>query len=192
MNTYIVNIGEQNMFENTIKVETFLALPAYPTEQNTAKSYIYDYLLEEGQVELIERFNLKPINIRTQTIVRTFIDKVFAICDYYESQTFERISRHLYDLHKLLPHIKFNKEFFMLMDNVRIIRQEANARINISSAANYKIEKTLKNIIDSDDFKKDYNEITSMLIFDSTTYEECINSINKIQKEMTNWQAEEM
>ena len=90
MNTYMVNIEEDNMFENEIKVETFLALSAYPIEKSYAKCYIYKYLLEEGHNHLIDQFELNPIEITTQIFERTFIDKVFAICDYYESKIFAR------------------------------------------------------------------------------------------------------
>ena len=43
-----------------------------------------------------------------QSVERTFIDKIFAICDYRIQNMQDRDSRHLYDICKLLPVIKMD------------------------------------------------------------------------------------
>ena len=43
-----------------------------------------------------------PFEITTQTIERTLVDKIFALCDYYIQGKTDRHSRHLYDIHKIV------------------------------------------------------------------------------------------
>lgn len=52
---------------------------------------------------------MQPFNIHTQTLVRTLIDKVFAICDYALSDNITGHSRHIYDLYKLLKVITLDR-----------------------------------------------------------------------------------
>jgi hypothetical protein len=70
------------------------------------------------------------------------------------------------------------------MNKVKIIRQKSNPKINISSAPDYKLENALIKIIESDIFKPDYKNVTAQLLFDEVNYEECINSLKKIQKQI--------
>ena len=57
--------------------------------------------------------------MNVQSIERTFIDKVFAICDYRIQNMQDRASRHLYDICKLLPVIKMDLKLDELIDTVR-------------------------------------------------------------------------
>lgn len=73
--------------------------------------------------KIISNFNLSPFNINCQTIERTFIDKLFAICDYYLLNKSTRLSRHLYDLHKLFAHVNI-KEIASLIPDIQLLRLE--------------------------------------------------------------------
>lgn len=86
-----------------IEIDTIFSIRSFPYEQKLATSIIYDYLNEMGLDEFINTYELLPYPVNTQSIDRTFVDKVFALCDYYlEEKTKER-SRHLYDIYKLYP-----------------------------------------------------------------------------------------
>ena len=64
-------------------VETSVFVRAYPSVKRAATSYIYDYLKQDRRDDIIEKYSLSPFEIKVQSLDRTFIDKIFAICDYY-------------------------------------------------------------------------------------------------------------
>ena len=64
-------------------VETYVALLPYPNQSKLVHNYIHDFLCKVDQEDIAIKYDLKPFEITTQSIDRTFIDKVFAICDYY-------------------------------------------------------------------------------------------------------------
>lgn len=57
--------------------------------------------------------------MNVQSLKRTFVDKIFAICDYRIQDMQDRDSRHLYDVCKLLGQIELNDELDALIDEVR-------------------------------------------------------------------------
>lgn len=57
---------------------------------------------EKRGVKLPIPFEEALVNMQVQSLERTFIDKVFAICDYRLQDMQDRDSRHLYDIAKLL------------------------------------------------------------------------------------------
>ncbi|WP_420314449.1 nucleotidyl transferase AbiEii/AbiGii toxin family protein [Blautia wexlerae] len=58
--------------------------------------------IEEAPEE-IKNFRLDPFEMKVQGLDRTFVDKVFAIRDYYMQDRVKKHSRHIYDIYKLLP-----------------------------------------------------------------------------------------
>lgn len=68
---------------------------------------------------MAERFSLDRFSMNLQSLERTYIDKVFALCDYYLQGKPKHYSRHLYDIYKLAPLIEFNDEFAVLVREVR-------------------------------------------------------------------------
>ena len=71
--------------------------------------------------------------MKVQNIDRTLADKVFAICDYYLQGKTKRYSRHIYDIHKLLPKVPIEEEFKVLVKQVR----EVSLSICIVSLFNF-------------------------------------------------------
>lgn len=65
-----------------VKLETALGSIAFPTEQKRVDSLIGRFLMAEN-AEIIEEYGLQPFTMTVQTLDRTLIDKVFALCDYY-------------------------------------------------------------------------------------------------------------
>lgn len=180
MNVYFANINDDGLLSESIKVETFLAMKSYPIERKMVDSYMHQYLKSNGFENIIEEYNLQPYEINTQSIKRTFIDKVFAICDYYETKTYNRNSRHIYDLYQLHKDIIFDEEYFSLMEAVR--EERKTRRVNISAADGYKIAETVAKIYNEDFYKSDYEEITSKLIFDGVKYSEAKAVLKLIEK----------
>jgi len=100
-------IGYKNLYKNDntmlpfIILETMLFYNPYPYTTLKTSNYITNFLFSENETEIINRFNLNPFNMCVQTIERTFVNKLFAICDYYLKDDYNRKSRHIYDVHMM-------------------------------------------------------------------------------------------
>jgi hypothetical protein len=177
----------ERLFDSTpemipyIKIETIAVYKPYPCESKKVSNYITKYLeqLEEGE-ELIEQYDLKPFEMNIQSIERTFIDKLFALCDYHLGGTYERYSRHIYDIHMIWNSGFLNKEVLdNIIDNVLSDRQRFSDR-NLSSTPGSKPKEILREIIDTEVFRSDYENITLGFIYKKISYDICINSLEAI------------
>lgn len=177
--SYEKGIDDDSLKENII-IETTYYIGSFPSEVKQISSYIYDFLKNQNRTDLIEKYELEPFDVRVQSLERTFIDKVFAICDYHLRNKYQRNSRHIYDLYKLFSLINMDENFKDLLENVRLLRREN--RMCESAQEGMNINKILKEIIDTNDFRDDYNKTTSYMFFDgeSLKYEEAITVLNKI------------
>ncbi|MFI3229789.1 MAG: nucleotidyl transferase AbiEii/AbiGii toxin family protein [Bacillota bacterium] len=178
-NTYIGKL-DNNTFSNKIKIETFFSVKSYPKEKCFVYNYIYLYLKEIGRLDILKDYNTTPFNINVQSKDRTFIDKTFAICDYFLRKEAERNSRHLYDLHKLVSDIEVNDKFYKLFEDVRIDRKKLAPRVNLSAQEGFNIISCLNIIKEKSFYKSDYNNITNNLLFEDVSYEESVKVIDKI------------
>ena len=105
-------------------LETVFIISSFPCEIKECSSMLYDYLINSNQKDLIDKYELRPFNIKVQALERTFIDKVFAICDYFLSGKKERNSRHIYDLYKIYPHIKLDNNLKQLFMEIKLLIKE--------------------------------------------------------------------
>lgn len=159
-------------------IETVFMVKAYPDEIKTASSMIYDFWKEIGDESAIEEYQMKPFEIRVQTLDRTFIDKVFALCDYAVSNKTTGYSRHIYDLYKLLGSVALDEKLKALVKDVREDRK-AHERC-YTAQDKYDIPSILKWIIDERIYYKDYEEITRKVLFDDIDYQTAITALYKI------------
>ncbi|WP_242966581.1 nucleotidyl transferase AbiEii/AbiGii toxin family protein [Pseudobutyrivibrio ruminis] len=112
------------------------------------------------------------ISMQVQSLERTFIDKVFAVCDYRIQNMMDRDSRHLYDIAKLLPEVEITPELDSLIDKVRDDRMMS--KNNPSAQLEYNIPEMLKEIISSRFYESDYNNITKKLLYEDVSYNDAI------------------
>ena len=186
MNTVIATINDDNSLSGNIKVKVYLMLESYPIKKMRVNTFIGKYLSEIDREDLKNQFDLDNFEINTQDTTRTFIDKIFAICDYYERNEFARNSRHLYDLHKLLPSITFDDNFSYLFAKVKKERQNIKENIMPSAQDSYNIIDTLIKINEENPYKSDYENITTTLLFEKTIYNDVMASliiiIDKLKK----------
>lgn len=89
---------EDDRMYSSVKLETALGSYAFPTEIISIGSYIGDYFQKRDRADLAERYELNDFNMKLQLMERTYIDKIFALCDYYMQGKSKRYSRHLYDI----------------------------------------------------------------------------------------------
>lgn len=161
-----------------IEIDTIFSIRSFPYEKKLATSIIYDYLNEMGLDEFINTYELLPYPVNTQSIDRTFVDKVFALCDYYlEGETKER-SRHLYDIYKLYPLLSDFDKIKELAKETRVAR--INSPFCESAKSSKTINELLQEILDKEYYRIDYKENTSILVYDSVPYEEAISVIPQI------------
>lgn len=159
-------------------VETVFMVKSYPDELKTATSMIYDFWKEIGDVSAIKEYEMKPFEIRVQTLDRTLVDKVFAICDYAVSNNTTGYSRHIYDLYKLLSVVVLDEKLKKLVNEVRLDRKK-HARC-YTAQDNYEIPTILRRIIDERIYYKDYEEITRKVLFDEISYDDAITALYRI------------
>lgn len=159
-------------------VETYVALLPFPTTKRLVDNYIYRFLSKIDRLDIAEAYNLMPFEITTQTIERTLVDKVFAICDYYMQGKTERHSRHLYDIHKIVTYVGITDEMKRLVPEVREVR--SNLSICPSAMEEVSVTNILYEIIDKQVYKMDYENITLGLLFVPETYQAVIQSIRQL------------
>ena len=152
-----------------VKVETVMITYSYPTELRIIDSYVGQYLRQVNP-KLEQQYGLQPFEMHIQRLERTFIDKVFAICDYYVNKRVRRCSRHLYDLYVLQPHINFNADFLNLIHRVRQDRAGLPNCPTASPQAN--VNKILQEIYTTDYYMDDYLTNTMYITTDKIPYAE--------------------
>jgi predicted nucleotidyltransferase component of viral defense system len=151
-----------------IIIETSYYQTVYPVEQHSIGSLVGKFC-EERDIHLPIPFEAAEVIMQVQSIERTFVDKVFAVCDYKIQDMQDRDSRHLYDICKLLGQIKLDKQLDELIDVVRDDRMQS--KNNPSAQLEYNIPQMLKEIIQSRFYEPDYRDITQKLLFENISYD---------------------
>lgn len=119
-------------------------------------------------------FDADSFNMNIQSLERTFIDKVFAVCDYKIQNMMDRDSRHLYDIAKILPNINLDDNFKELVKVVRLDRSKS--KNNPSANSKYNINEMLKDIIETRFYEPDYKNITLKLLYDKISYDDAVKN----------------
>lgn len=151
-----------------IIIETNYYQAVYPVEKRLVGSFVGKFCRERN-IELPISFEAAEVIMNVQSIERTFVDKVFAICDYKIKNILNRESRHLYDICKLLGQVELNQELDELIDKVRDDRMQS--KNNPSAQLDYNISEMLKDIIDSRFYESDYRDITKRLLYEDVSYD---------------------
>ena len=163
-----------------IIIETSYYQTVYPVEKHEVGSFV-DKFCVDRDITLPIPFEAATVQMNVQSLKRTFVDKVFAICDYRIQDMQERDSRHLYDICKLLSQIELNNELDALIDEVRDDR--IFSKNNPSAQLEYNIPDMLKEIIQSRFYESDYRNITQKLLYEDIDYDYAVeNGIAVIAK----------
>ncbi len=160
-----------------IIVETNFFEVSYPINKLKINNYVGAFL-QNNNIDLNYNFEGNDFEFDVQSLERTFIDKVFAICDYRILNMADRDSRYLYDIAKIIPYINFDDNFKKLVLKVRTDRMKS--KNNQSANPKYDITLMLKEIIDSKFFESDYKKLTVKLLYENYPYEKAISDGIKI------------
>ena len=177
-NQYIVSYNKlyvDQALKEQIIVEMAFQSESYPIEEQHAQSMIGVYFEKIGRHDIIETYELQGFVIPVQSLVRTFIDKLFALADYVLLNKTTTHSRHIYDLYKLYPTIKFNAEFYELFNRVRQERQ--NNKFCISSQPGIILTEILQQIITERYYEQDFLRITTHLSTENINYQQTIDTL---------------
>ena len=151
---------------------------SYPNVFMKASSYVYDYLKSINREDLIIEYDLEPFELEVQALERTFIDKLFAICDYYLDNKTNEHSRHIYDIFKISSIIKIDSNLKQLFLKVREERRKHEKCL--SAQDNVNIKSCLQQIVDKDIYKDDFESITKSLIYEEIKYGEVKSNLQYI------------
>lgn len=92
-----------------IIIETSFYQAVYPVENHVIESFVGKFC-KGRNIELPIPFEAAEVMMGVQSIERTFVDKVFAVCDYKIQNMQDRDSRHLYDICKLMSVVKIGSK----------------------------------------------------------------------------------
>jgi predicted nucleotidyltransferase component of viral defense system len=161
-----------------VQLETSFTEISFPVVSMEVHSFIGDMLATEAP-DLLKQYSLEPFEMKVQSIDRTMIDKVFAICDYYlGKKEIDKHSRHIYDIYKLLPLVPDNDDYRKLIKDVREERLKAKICLSVQPGVN--VPKLLQEIVDNKIYKYGYDNLTYYLLKDKISYEEAISAVKKI------------
>ena len=180
-NRYLIDFPSASSYpfiKQHLIVETAVYIKAFPNEIMDASSYVYEFMLANGAVNEIQQYGLEPFSIKVLSLERTFIDKVFAIADYYLSGQIEAHSRHIYDLYKLYPLITFDHTFRTLVSEVRTVRKPHGACLSAQEGID--LTALLRTIRDADFYKADYEKITRTLLFEEVPYAQAVTVLDAL------------
>lgn len=163
---------------SSVKLETALGSYAFPTKRVKIGSYVGDYLKLKGIIKFIDKYNLDDFEMKLQSIERTYIDKVFALCDYYLQGKSKRYSRHLYDLYKLADLVSFDAALFLLYEEIREHRRNLRNCLSAEKTAN--VSSIIREFCEKDFYKEDYYAITNYFSEDMVEYKDTIGQMRRV------------
>ncbi len=182
----VYNVGFSNNYKVELStvpfiiIETIVVYRPFPVKEMEVSNYITKYLRKNNRNDLIKQYNLEPFVMSIQTIERTFIDKLFAICDYHLQKNYYRYSRHIYDLHKMWTSNLIDEGLMITIIEDVIKDRQTFGRQNISCEPGMNPQSVLSDILENDSFQEDYDSVTTAFIHKKVSYDECIESIKEI------------
>ena len=176
--TYQSIFNDSNSSDTEIIIELAAQTPSFPVSTKKIKSFIGEYLEHISRYDLIEKYNLQAFEIAVQDITRTFVDKTAAICDYYLLGKCDNHSRHIYDLHKILPQITLDNSMKDLFKEVIEYRKHIN--VCVTANKGIKLHIVLSKIIEEDSYKNDFEKRTFLLLYETVSYSSCVESLKEL------------
>ena len=161
--------GDERM-PASVKLETALGSYAFPTQKVAIGNYIGDFLESRNHKDFCEKYKLDRFEMQLQAPERTYIDKIFALCDYYMQGKSKRYSRHMYDIYKLTPMMKFGADFDRLYMEVREHRKQME--ICPSAQDEVDVPRLIRKWCDEDYYREDYLTVTEYFVSERIEYDD--------------------
>ena len=164
-----------------------------PYSKQNVHTFIYEMMVDKGQVELAEKYNLLPFEVLTLEIKRTLCEKIMSLVRFsHTNNPIQDLSlkiRHLYDIHQILADKElfkfFEQEYFVQLllqvakDDVHSFRNNNQwLAIHPSKAMIFSDTQNVWNQI-----SKTYHGTFSSLVYGKLpNEEEIIKSIEEVKK----------
>ena len=107
--------GSFGQIRNFIVIESSWLGNYEPYEKGIISSMIYDMMIEIGQQEIIEKYEMEPFKVNVLSPKRTICEKIMSLVRFsYSEKPIEDLNnkiRHIYDIHILLKDSNIN-DFF--------------------------------------------------------------------------------
>jgi len=123
----VLTTGEFGAVKEHIKVEINSFTNPVPHSSLPISSYLYQFLLQRQNTELIRQYNLEPFSLYVLSLERTFFEKLLSLnrLSYNGIETLKTKIRHFYDLHELYhnTHLKdsiFTDQNFEILNLVKL------------------------------------------------------------------------
>lgn len=168
-----------------VYVETYILLKSFPTHKMQVTNYILDYLLQRKQTAFLKKYEINAFDIQVQDIERTFIDKIFALCDYAIDGKYNRNSRHLYDLYMIYKAYRqqFTRDLIRPLF-IQVAKERSKSEHAHSAVKGFRLLDACKKIIKDNYFKTDYEETSNIQLFlpgvESVSYQMIIGNFIEI------------
>ena len=98
--------GSFGQIRNFIVIESSWLGNYEPYEKGVVSSMIYDMMIEMGQQEIIEKYEMEPFEVNVLSPKRTICEKIMSLVRFsYSEKPIEDLNnkiRHIYDIHILL------------------------------------------------------------------------------------------
>ncbi len=108
--------GDFGQVRNYIMLEATWLGQAEPFTLTKIESFITEMLLQNGQIQLIDKYGLQPFEVRVLKSERTICEKIMALVRFsFDDNPIKALNdkiRHIYDLHKLLEINLLNQFFY--------------------------------------------------------------------------------
>lgn len=175
-----------------LKIEGTTFTISEPVENLEVSSLLYDFATKEEKAILEEKYNIHPIFVKTITLERIFIDKLFAAEAYVRKSSdphkaFEA-AKHIYDLSIL----KNNKQIINLFKDEKMIKRLLDIRLEEELNRHDGIPNVLpkdfiffNNISANNDVKNAYVKMQQQYVFidsDRIPFDESVNSVKRIKE----------
>lgn len=176
-----------------LKVETTSFTTSSPIADYEIEPVLFTYANEEFKKLLEMNYEVKPFMIQCVTIERIFIDKLFAIEDYYLGEHVNRtveMAKHMYDIHQLymLPNIKKFMESFDDLKTIIEIKIEEQTRRREAKTVDKKIMQfEYFGWIQDDKIEDTFNEMQRIYVFQTdfnAEFKDVRNSFKHILEEI--------
>lgn len=155
-----------------VQVEATTFTISEPTESMEINSLIYEKAPEDIKAMLEDRFNMGAFEVKTITLERLFVDKLFAAEAYVrrsaqEDKTFEA-SKHIYDLSVLSDHKRINaflkdEEAMSYMLQIQM-KEELSRMKGVAGIVPSKF-KFFSSICEDDRFEKGFQNMEDVYVF---------------------------
>lgn len=135
-------------------------------------NYIYDCLSQNASdISKLKAYELDPFEICVQDVRYTLCEKLISIGNNYLRGKSDRLSRHLYDVYKIIQVVPLDADLRMIFNEVYTYTQGRGFDDAIIEGRN--LEDSVYKAMQSDFYKDDFAMVSSKFIWEKVVYESC-------------------